>query len=236
MGYDAIEIHVPDVSVLDIPAIQACMRETGMEVATLGTGTIYGRYGLHLCDADEQRQQELFERVCAFIDCAAQLNARVTIGSIKGNIRPDEDREKHLDILGKALKRIDDYAGQKNVTVLLEATNRYENNVLNTGAQLADMIQGYALKHTRALMGRVPHEYRRGAGSQRTAGCAPMFWGTSILRITTACIRAAAALIFRRWRRAFAKSVTTACCRSNACRSLTETRRQDARALSCTHF
>ena len=152
MGYDAIEIHVPDVSVLDIPAIQACMRETGMEVATLGTGTIYGRYGLHLCDADEQRQQELFERVCAFIDCAAQLNARVTIGSIKGNIRPDEDREKHLDILGKALKRIDDYAGQKNVTVLLEATNRYENNVLNTGAQLADMIQGYALKHTRALM------------------------------------------------------------------------------------
>ena len=100
MGYDAIEIHVPDVSVLDIPAIQACMQETGMEVATLGTGTIYGRYGLHLCDADEQRQQELFERVCAFIDCAAQLNARVTIGSIKGNIRPDEDREKHLDILG----------------------------------------------------------------------------------------------------------------------------------------
>lgn len=55
MGYDAIEIHVPDVSVLDIPAIRACMRETGMEVATLGTGTIYGRYGLHLCDADEQK-------------------------------------------------------------------------------------------------------------------------------------------------------------------------------------
>ena len=73
MGYDAIEIHVPDVSVLDIPAIQACMRETGMEVATLGTGTIYGRYGLHLCDADEQRQQELFERVyrlCGAAECA----------------------------------------------------------------------------------------------------------------------------------------------------------------------
>ena len=235
MGYDAIEIHVPDVSVLDIPAIQACMRETGMEVATLGTGTIYGRYGLHLCDADEQRQQELFERVCAFIDCAAQLNARVTIGSIKGNIRPDEDREKHLDILGKALKRIDDYAGQKNVTVLLEATNRYENNVLNTGAQLADMIQGYALKHTRALMDAFHMNIEEAQGAE-DCWMRAMFWGTSILRITTACIRAAAALIFRRWRRAFAKSVTTACCRSNACRSLTETRRQDARALSCTHF
>lgn len=76
----------------------------------LGRARSTADMGLHLCDADEQRQQELFERVCAFIDCAAQLNARVTIGSIKGNIRPDEDREKHLDILGKALKRIDDYA------------------------------------------------------------------------------------------------------------------------------
>ncbi len=148
----------------------------GHGVATLGTGTIYGRYGLHLCDADEQRQRELFERVCAFIDCAAQLNARVTIGSIKGNIPLDRIEKKHLDILGKVLKRIDDYAGQKNVTVLLEATNRYENNVLNTGAQLADMIQGYALKHTRALMDAFHMKYRRGAAA-RTADVCDVFFG-----------------------------------------------------------
>lgn len=235
MGYDAIEIHVPDVSVLDVPTIRACMQETSMEVATLGTGTIYGRYGLHLCDEDEQRQQELFERVCAFIDCAAQLNARVTIGSIKGNIRPNQDRDKHLDILGKALKRIDDYAGRKNVVVLLEATNRYENNVLNTGAQLADMIHSYALEHTRALMDAFHMNIEEAQGTRGCWMCA-MSWGISILRITTACIRAEDALIFGRWRRVFAKSITTACCRLNACLFRMEMKLQDAQVLSYIHF
>ena len=60
MGYDAIEIHVPDVSVLDIPAIQACMRETGMEVATLGTGTgvrVYRLCGAAECAGDNRQHQ-----------------------------------------------------------------------------------------------------------------------------------------------------------------------------------
>ena len=152
MGYHAIEIHVPDVSVLDVPALLSAMRETGVGIATLGTGTIYGKYGLHLCDDSEENQDRIYGMVCRFVDVAAQLGARVTIGSIKGNILPGQDRKKHLDIFGRALRRIDDYAGQKGVTILLEATNRYENNVLNTGRQIAEIIGAYGLVNTRALM------------------------------------------------------------------------------------
>lgn len=152
MGYDAIEIHVPDVAALDVPALLRTMRETGVCVSTLGTGTIYGKYGLHLCDENEENQQRLFEMVCRFVDCAALLGSRVTIGSIKGNIKSGQDREKHGDILGRALSRIDDYAGKKGVTILLEATNRYENNVLNTGEQVSEIIRAYGLSHTRALL------------------------------------------------------------------------------------
>ena len=152
MGYHAIEIHVPDVSVLDIPAIRREMEETGVSVSTLGTGTIYGKYGLHLCDENMENQERLFDMVCRFIDCAAQLSSRVTIGSIKGGIRPEQNREKHLMILGKALKRIDDYAAKKGVTMLLEATNRYENNVINTARELRGMIEMHELWHTRALL------------------------------------------------------------------------------------
>ena len=152
MGYHAIEIHVPDVSVLDIPAIRRAMEETGVSVSTLGTGTIYGKYGLHLCDENEENQERLYGMVCRFIDCAAALSSRVTIGSIKGNILPGQDREAHLDILARALKRIDDYAAKKGVTMLLEATNRYENNVMNTAAELAQFIRANGLAHTRALL------------------------------------------------------------------------------------
>ena len=152
MGYDAIEIHVPDVNQLDTDAICNAMESGGMRVATLGTGTIYGKYGLHLCDADTKQQQRLFAMVQEFIDCAAKLHARVTIGSIKGNIRPDEDYDQHMDILGHALKRIDTYAGEKGVVILLEATNRYENNVLNNAKQIAGLIRQYQLYNTQILL------------------------------------------------------------------------------------
>lgn len=152
MGYDAIEIHVPDVGVLDVPAILETMKRTGMSVATLGTGTIYGKFGLHLCDEDEKRQERLYGMVCRFIDCAAELSSRVTIGSIKGAIAPDQDRARHMRILGDALSRIDRYAGEKGVTMLLEATNRYENNVLCNADELAGLIESRGLSHTRALL------------------------------------------------------------------------------------
>ena len=152
MGYHAIEIHVPDVSVLDVTKIKATMEETGMFVSTLGTGTIFSKFGLHLCDDNVENQEKLFGMVCRFIDCAAKLSSRVTVGSIKGKILPDQDREKHLEIFGKALKRIDEYAAAKGVIVLLEATNRYENNVLNTAVKVRKVIEKYNLAHTRALL------------------------------------------------------------------------------------
>lgn len=152
LGYHAIEIHLPDTGALDIPALRRTMEETGMSIATLGTGTIYGRYGLHLCDADAANQERLFGMVRRFIDCAAQLSSRVTIGSIKGNILPGQDREKHLELMGSALKRMDEYAQAQGVTLLLEATNRRENNVLNTAREVAAMIDGHQLAHTRALL------------------------------------------------------------------------------------
>ena len=63
MGYHAIEIHVPDVSVLDIPALLQTMKETNMRVSTLGTGTIYGKFGLHLCDDNAENQEKLYQMV-----------------------------------------------------------------------------------------------------------------------------------------------------------------------------
>lgn len=152
LGYHAIEIHVPDVSVLDVEKIRETMEETGVFVSTLGTGTIFSKFGLHLCDDNAENQEKLFGMVCRFIDCAAELSSRVTVGSIKGKILPGQDREKHLAIFGQALKRIDDYAAAKGVTVLLEATNRYENNVLNTAADVREIVEKYDLAHTRALL------------------------------------------------------------------------------------
>lgn len=151
-GYDAIEIHTPEIETLDVGKVKKTMKETGLFVSTLGTGTIYGKYGLYLMDQDRERRNDLVKRVEKFIDTAAELSSRVTIGSIKGNVPKDGERELYLETMGETLSVISDYAEKRGVTVLLEATNRYENNVINTASDIVSMIGKYNLKSVLALM------------------------------------------------------------------------------------
>lgn len=152
IGYDAVEIHTPDPEVLEIERLQAACKELDMFIATLGTGMIYGKYGLYLMDEDEANQRKIVEMVKQYIDIAAQIGSKVTIGSIKGNVPKGSDPEKCLAIMGKCLQEISAYAVEKNVYILLEATNHFENNVLNTGKSVHDFIETYGLKNVQALV------------------------------------------------------------------------------------
>lgn len=152
LGYDGVEIHVPSTKELDVQALNEACEKYNMFIATLGTGTIYGTYGLHLMDENEDNCQRLIGMVKEFIDVAALLKSKVTIGSIKGNVPAGADREQCIAIMGKNLQIITSYAYKMGVTVLLEATNRLENNVLNTGKEVFDIIEKYHLKSTQILM------------------------------------------------------------------------------------
>ena len=152
MGYDAVEIHTPDPDTLDVTRLRAACDELGMFIATLGTGMIYGKYGLYLMDEDETRQARIVDMVKHYIDIASSIGSKVTIGSIKGNVPKGADREKCLAIMGKCMQEISAHAVQQGVQVLLEATNHFENNVLNTGKDVHDFIERYGLKNVQALI------------------------------------------------------------------------------------
>lgn len=152
IGFDGVELNVLDLSTVDVKRLNRICRERNLSITTLATGAIYGTYGLSLTDFDRRDCDKLIEMVRVYLDLAARLGSHVTIGSIKGNIRRDEDRPEGLKILGENLKRISEYAGQTGVTVLLEATNRLENNVLNTAKEICDMIEEYELEHFKILM------------------------------------------------------------------------------------
>lgn len=152
LGYDGVEIHTPNPDELDIDRINDARQRLGMIVATIGTGIIYGKYGLHLMDENEDNQNRLLGMVKSFIDIAAKIESKVTIGSIKGNVPKGGDRDKHLGIMAANLKNISEYAVSKGVNILLEATNRFENNVLNTAKDVVEMIERHDLKNTQVLM------------------------------------------------------------------------------------
>lgn len=152
LGFDAVEIHTPSPEELNIAELTMVRERLDMQIGTIGTGMLYSKYGLYLMDQNEERRNRLLGLVKGYIDTAAQLNSRVTIGSIKGNFPKDGDRNKYILTLGDSLQAVSEYAVQKGVIVLLEATNRFENNVLNTGKDLYQIITKFQLKNIMALM------------------------------------------------------------------------------------
>mgnify|MGYP005807015151 CR=1 FL=1 len=152
LGYDGVEIHTADPDDLDPQILLPACERLNLFIATIGTGLLYWNYGLSLVDEDSEKRQRLLCIMKKFIDKASILGSKVTIGSAKGNIPKGENREPYLKLMGENLKILDEYAAEKDVFLLLEATNRFENNVINTGRDICQMIEKNQLKHTQALM------------------------------------------------------------------------------------
>lgn len=152
LGYHAVEIHTPSPENLPIQQLREVCEDLDMSIATIGTGMLYGKYGMSLMDPNASRREEIVKRVRSYIDIAAQLKSRVTIGSIKGNVPKDGNREQHIAWLAECLQQISQYAMDTGIHILLEATNRYENNVLNTSLEIKQFIEVNELKQTLILL------------------------------------------------------------------------------------
>jgi sugar phosphate isomerase/epimerase len=152
IGYDAVELHIPLPEVLDISELVKTKNELGLEIATLGTGSILGKFGLSLIEKDESKQKLLVSILHEFIDCAALLDCKVTIGSIKGNFDNAWKKNEALSSFASIVCGIAAYAKEKEVVLLLEATNRYENNILNRVEEVVDFIKENSLENVQVLV------------------------------------------------------------------------------------
>jgi sugar phosphate isomerase/epimerase len=148
-GYDCVELHVRAPEELELQTLCKTLIESGMTVGALGTGRVYVDDGLSLIDP-ETREQAL-RRLAGFIDAAAVLGAKVIIGCMRGNVPSPEKNEESLLLLGEAMLRADEYAAGKDVMLLLEAINRYENNYLCSVYDVADFIRANELTSTGIL-------------------------------------------------------------------------------------
>jgi sugar phosphate isomerase/epimerase len=107
----------------------------------------YSFGGLSLIDDESGKREAAMERVREHIDFAAELDARLIIGIMRGNIPRGKTARPYLERFGEALRSICAYAGQKRVSVVLEAINRYINNYLNTVSETIDFIGSLGCKN-----------------------------------------------------------------------------------------
>lgn len=152
LGYDGIELNISDPDRLDLPAIRQALAETGVKITAFGTGRVYVNEHISLTDKDEAVRAQAFSRLVTFSRIAAEFDAKVIIGCIRGNIAAPEDTQRVLDTLAQSLTELEKTVPGDGSCFVMEPINRYENNFLCNVADTARFLHDAGLKRTKLLM------------------------------------------------------------------------------------
>lgn len=146
IGYEALEIHVPDIWNFDAEALAVACRERNMTVSALVSGQLFVRMGLSLSNDDPAVVAKAVEGLKLFVDAAAVLECGVVVGWVRGNV--GDRREELLARQGAALREVGGYAARHGVPVHIEAINRYELDSLNSAGEILDFIRTHEIPNT----------------------------------------------------------------------------------------
>ncbi len=147
IGYDAVELHVADPAEVDAREIRAACDATGVGMSSIGTGLAWVRDGLSLTSRHEAVRGRASTRLQDFVHLGAEFGSVVIVGLMKGLVKESGDRTEYERHLREALDACLPVARESGVTLVLEAMNRYESDILNTIEECVRVIKQFDSAH-----------------------------------------------------------------------------------------
>jgi sugar phosphate isomerase/epimerase len=141
IGYDGVELAIRDPASIDLNMLKSALWEAGLVVPAIGTGQAYGEEGLSFTASDPSTRTAAITRIKNQIRLAAELDAAVILGLIRGVTPAGIAQENAMEWLVEALEICAGFAADYGVRLALEPINRYETDLINT------IDQGLALVH-----------------------------------------------------------------------------------------
>lgn len=152
LGYDGLELHFASPLETPLDEIIRHTKAKNIAVSAFATGRSYTRDGLSLIDSNPKIREEAIGRLKSFVDEAAPFEATVILGCIRGNLLDPAHKEDSLSLLAESTREVALYAKNKNVQLVFEAINRYENNYLNNAAETLEFIEKHNIPNTKLLL------------------------------------------------------------------------------------
>jgi 5-keto-L-gluconate epimerase len=139
LGYDAVELHIRDPHGIDADEIASLLNQYRLPVPTIGTGQAYGEEGLSFADPDPVIRGKAVQRIRDQMDLASRLGIpRVTIGLIRGTVKPGADQDQAEERVRACLAECLDY--NPAMMLILEPLNRYETSLYNGTESAKELI------------------------------------------------------------------------------------------------
>jgi D-psicose/D-tagatose/L-ribulose 3-epimerase len=135
LGYEGVEIQVREPAAPAAGSLASALVRAGVRAAALATGPVRGEDGLRL-DGDATTTARTVVRLREVVDLAAELDALVTIGGVRGGPASPEDQRRVADALGEVVEHADDVG----VQLTLEPQHRGVGPFLCTVAETIQLL------------------------------------------------------------------------------------------------
>lgn len=129
-GFYGIELNLPDLQALTAGELHSLLNTYDLKLTYIATGAFARSRGLSLSSADTAVRKKSVEGCMENIRYASDFDAGIIIGYLKN--QPEPAKENAALYLQESLARLDSFAKDLGVPLLLEATNRYESCVANS--------------------------------------------------------------------------------------------------------
>lgn len=142
LGFDTVELPIEDPAALDCKRARKTIENNGL---TLTTCAAMGG-GRDLIHPDKSVRDDGIQYMKDSLDAAEELGSELFVGPLASEVgrlwqSDDAQREKETNLLVSQLKEVAEYAGKKNITICLEALNRFETSFLNLTSQVSDVVE-----------------------------------------------------------------------------------------------
>ena len=129
-GFSAVEMHILDSKEIDREELWRSLRENGLSLSSIGTGSIYGKKHLNLADQSMPVRDKAIEHLRQHMITAQPDHALVIVGIMAGRASDAGSIEAYKDNLTNSLYRLDRLAEEMDVCLGLEIMGRWDSDWL----------------------------------------------------------------------------------------------------------
>ena len=151
LGYDAVELAIRDPHTIDVDQIKRLLEQYHLSVPAIGTGQAYGEEGLSFTDPDQEIRRKAVQRIKDQMDLGLALGkAQVIIGLMRGRVKAGVEKGQAEKYFIQCMRECLDY--KPEVTLTLEAINRYETDLYNDTCSAKEIIDQINRPNLRMLI------------------------------------------------------------------------------------
>ena len=148
-GYDAVEMHIFDSAAIDRKELWDTLKENGMTLTSIGTGSVYGRKHYNLADHDPAVLKEAIKHLEQHMITAEPDQSLVILGLVAGRFSDCSGPEEFKANLEDSLYQLDRLAQSHDVKLGFEIMNQFESDYLTTIAEGVDYLKAHDFKRIR---------------------------------------------------------------------------------------